>query len=623
MEAYVENGGSHSWVPIRPEPLSDHTDFGDIPTNNPETYRVFGVMSGYFVDGWHYNGTSKAFRDAYRLNRSGKVLGWNHDNGGGPLVHNAHGLLVQDFYNSDLETRFGDDGMTALVFNYRLEQAFLVRDAFWGAYKCMTDTVGNVMGGAAILGAPTDEEHYAIIRSDCSEDTVDDGDSMYVDAVQHFEFGCMWYRNHEDGVVRIHDGENRPDIDINALLAECGGRALSGNPPGPDCEDECSLGQVGCADSAHALRCGRTDPDACYEWLTLGCAAGLVCSAGSCVEPDDLYCGDGTCSSGESYSTCPEDCASADDECVQSSRRCEDSRRYSLCVHDYDIGANVWWTRGCPDGEECAGGRCRESLDPEPEPEVDPHTVRCSATAHGVDVEIFGPITDRLIYYDGGEPVRIVVGANGCLGWTFPYGASDPRPAADWLGDTAVHRLSLPDCVDGFNLALEDRRGNLHWFDIETSLDPDMWNVEGDCYADDGLMRFGPEPEVPEGPAAAHTITCTASGGQIEMAIVGPITDRLIDSTLSGPPVGIYAGCDNCGGWSLPYGDADPRPWAEWLGETEPHRLLFPPHASGINLALADAAGRLAWFDIETAMTPERWEVTGDCRLEGTSIVQR
>jgi len=146
---------------------------------------------------------------------------------------------------------------------------------------------------------------------------------------------------------------------------------------------------------------------------------------------------------------------------------------------------------------------------------------------------------------------------------------------------------------------------------------------DGTCDSDESCSTYADDcGDCPEPEADPHTITCTALGGGIEMEIVGPVTDLLIGE-LASEPVAIYAGCNGCGVWSVPYGDSDCRPYADWLGDGEVHYLLFPNTITGCNLAVADADGNVAWFDIETEASSAMWNVEGDCAVEGTLMVPR
>jgi len=531
-------------------------------------------LAGIFSDGWHDDGLSRAFRDAYQRMRTGvrhegKLLGWGHDNGGGPFVHEVHGVRLQDFYNPDPETRYGDDGLTLLAFDPASRGAYLVRGAFAGIYKCLPSSDGGAMGGAEYLGAPLSEESVAIIDDECNNVGSEiPGETMLVESFQRFERGCMYIRSSLTGYqVKVHLTEGDEGmLDTDYVARECG-ISVETNPPSVDCVDECAPGLRECAGYGAMHICGNSDGDVCYEWLTMHCADGGECIEGECVVGSALssFCGDGTCDSGESYMTCPEDCddpaycgdgtcdtyespatcpadcSTASDQCVQSSRRCADLRHRSLCVRDYEIGATVWEIWPCDVDEECLDGRCVEVEVPEP---------------------YCGDGT-----CDSGETCSICVSDCGDC----------PEPE--------------PCCGDG-----------------TCDADEGCESCPSDCGA-------CPEPE------STHTIRCTATASGLELEIFGPVNDLLIGGATAATPIGIYVGGNGCGGWSVPYGDSDVRPAADWLGDAEVHELLVPSCITGFNLVVVDESGGLHWFDVETAMTPETWEVTGDCTVEGTLIV--
>jgi hypothetical protein len=111
-------------------------------------------------------------------------LGCAADKGGGPFVHKVHRIRLQDFQQDDTSLRFSpedpnSDGWTAIVYDASVEttHAYLLRNAFWGAYKCLAgpeydpgwvpkkDANGNLIlksgnvGGAHWLGVPINNEY--------------------------------------------------------------------------------------------------------------------------------------------------------------------------------------------------------------------------------------------------------------------------------------------------------------------------------------------------------------------------------------------------------------------------------------------------------------------------------
>ncbi len=94
---------------------------------------------------------------AYNVN---KFIGNPNDKGGGRYVHywsftnnpiNSNGVWVQDYKNTNVNTRFGIDGETAVILNEQNKQAYVVKEGFWGWYK-RHDGYYN-------LGSPLTEEY--------------------------------------------------------------------------------------------------------------------------------------------------------------------------------------------------------------------------------------------------------------------------------------------------------------------------------------------------------------------------------------------------------------------------------------------------------------------------------
>ncbi len=410
----------------------------------------------------------------------------------------------------------------------------------------------------------------------------------------------------------------------------------------------------------------RIHPTNAYDYEE-ACA----CSYGSAFGgPGQEVCGDGNCSVGESCHDCAADCGACPSTSVCGDGICQIDEGLYVCPVDCSEGP-FCGDGICENDENCRNCEldCVVCTEPE-EPDVPdrpdapgdpPYTIRCELSDDIVDVHITGPVLDRLI--DGealtGPPTGIYIGSNGLGRWSVPYPMSDPRPFLHWPGGDGSGSISVPVSVGGLNLAVADADGHVRWFDIEIAMTPQTWRVVGDCQIDGTLIYFesggegvAPEPEpepepepycgdgscdadetcstcsvdcgacpVPEPTNEEHTIECLLTEHGLEMLIYGPISDMLIGS-MPAEPVGIYAGCNNCGGWSIPYSSGDPRPLAYWVSDDEVYSLVFPTHASGINLVVVGAAGHQAWFDIETAMNAERWNVIGDCRIEGTLIVQ-
>lgn len=246
------------------------------------SYRYTGFirhnLAGIFADtGWHSDGSSKAFRDKYV--QYGRKLGWAfNDHGGGPFVHKVYGVKLQNFVNTDPSDRFGTDGETALA-AAPSGGISLLKEGFWGAYKCIPGSDGYAMGGAEYLGAPLTDEFPGLVDGNCQPIESSDSSSAY----QLFERGCMWWRNAVDGKVHVHlyNGE-----EINAERATACGVQVENNPPTADCVDDCSPGTQECYGASQLRICGHPGTDSCYHWLTLSCGGGTVCVNDECVLPE-------------------------------------------------------------------------------------------------------------------------------------------------------------------------------------------------------------------------------------------------------------------------------------------------------------------------------------------------
>lgn len=120
------------------------------------------------------------------------------DIGGGSRSELDH-IWVQDFVQMDSGRRFPDstDGETAVVYNPRLQRAFLIRTGAWGLYRCMRWN-SRPVGGAEYLGAPRDEEHIIL-----SQDEITSNPALAALAtppavgvsIQTFERGYITYTN--------------------------------------------------------------------------------------------------------------------------------------------------------------------------------------------------------------------------------------------------------------------------------------------------------------------------------------------------------------------------------------------------------------------------------------------
>ncbi len=193
------------------------------------------LAGSYGDNGWHTGGTSDAFRAAYQT--YGRRLGWAFDNGGGPFVHDFSGLSIQDFKNDGKSVgpsgpAFGDDGETAIILNADMMKAFVLKEAFWGTYKCLTDGSLSAMGGATLLGPPASGEKSEAIDDKCN--VLSSGTPVNV---QHFKHGCMWWgmgpECPDTSKPCAHVHSDLKDVDSTHKGKGCDNVAFTNNPPGP------------------------------------------------------------------------------------------------------------------------------------------------------------------------------------------------------------------------------------------------------------------------------------------------------------------------------------------------------------------------------------------------------
>lgn len=156
-----------SFATIGPWSTGDHLHFGVVPGNalppipwgrmpcsswpvvnnfvNPVQWiktRVPISNTGHYADGYHQDGTSDAYVDAYNLHDP--KIGWPIDHGGGTYVHKwqsvfnpSYRVWIQNFQGDMNASHYGTDGQTALILNdYDTPyKAYLVKEGFWGYYK--------------------------------------------------------------------------------------------------------------------------------------------------------------------------------------------------------------------------------------------------------------------------------------------------------------------------------------------------------------------------------------------------------------------------------------------------------------------------------------------------------
>jgi hypothetical protein len=495
-------------------------------------------LAGIYADGWRDDGVSQAFRDAYQAayRDSGKKrhLGWAYDsNGGTPFVHEVRGIKLQDFVNKDAATRYGTDGQTALAYHAAGRKAYVLREGFWGAYKCLPGTDGAAVGGPERLGAPVGNEAVGNVNEHCA---VEAGAPSR--PYQKFERGCLRY-DAGTGRVLVHLDSGYFD---EAKTASCG-IALANDRPVLTCKDECAAGVRECVTPSSLRQCVGPLADGCRHWQAASsCTSGLACEGGSCV-PSVL----GTFSPPVTTmvtlnSTVPDSQVptvtptvepvvttppSSDGlyqyepgPCTPGARRCPSDRtRYAWCDDDGEGGATRWTSFICGSGRLCTepNGQCVlpvttptvtaptvtvptataapvDTVTPivTPASGDPPHTIRCSASATALTVTVTGPITDALIAVPT-RPYALMWGSDTAGGWPVPYRDGDPsnRTQRPWLGDASTYVLTMPAWTDRLNLYVADADSATRnsWFDLDLYMDGFVpWNVVGDCGWVQGLI---------------------------------------------------------------------------------------------------------------------------------------
>lgn len=324
-------------------------------------------LTGIYPDiGWHDDGMSQRFRDAYLKIANDSVLkkslGWAFsDSEGSPFVHRVRNIELQNFKNTNPDNRYGTDGETALVVSPNIHAAgpksvHLLKEGFWGAYKCIPGSDGKAMGGAEYLGAPQSEEIQGQIDGNCQV-IPNAGDDIPKVTYQLFENGCMWWWKDEvDSKVHVHLYSGTL---IDADKATACGLKVENNPPSADCSNDCKPGTQQCLGSSQIQICGHPGSDSCYHWLTLNCASGTSCVNNSCVSSTSSTVNiasastGGAASFGGSTSTGGSTLVGVKN-CTQSARRCpSNSNQYQICILDTYSGATDWMSFDCASGQTC------------------------------------------------------------------------------------------------------------------------------------------------------------------------------------------------------------------------------------------------------------------------------
>jgi surface antigen len=188
---YVSEMGWNTWDCVHTNTYTN-TSFGGLVG--------FIYPVGYYSDGFHSDGTTKAFIDTYK--RFGSKLGGLVDSGGDTYVHKWQGQIdktyriwLQDFQGDMNSSHFGTDGKTAIILNdfFKPYKAYLVKEGMWGFYK------NN--NGPFAFGEPFTEEitfKFADSPYNQSGDPVKAGETITVQKFMRiFDFGGQPAFNNE------------------------------------------------------------------------------------------------------------------------------------------------------------------------------------------------------------------------------------------------------------------------------------------------------------------------------------------------------------------------------------------------------------------------------------------
>ncbi|OIO51398.1 hypothetical protein COY93_02960 [Candidatus Uhrbacteria bacterium CG_4_10_14_0_8_um_filter_58_22] len=452
------------------------------------------------------------------------------------------------------------------------------------------------------------------------------------------------------------------------VVSYCGDDTCDGEESPASCPtdcrtepDECEHGARTCDLDGHQLICVHDYDSGAELWARLACDDGTVCEDGECVVPPPV-CGDGVCNSDETCATCVEDCGCmgdhevcTDGECVVEpwcgDGDCTDGETCDTCVAD--CGVCPFCGDGTCNGDEdcddcpmdcggctadCGDGLCGygefcESCVPDcgvcpafcgdGSCDEDETAASCPADCRTSNDECARG--SSRCEADGSYSFchhNIVEGANL---WVGPLYCPAGEVCED--GGCVVPDDGEPVCGDGVCEGTENCTTCAE--DCGCMGDHEVC-TDGECVVEsccgDGDCSDGETCETCAedcGGACESVIVCSRNDSGLRMTVYGPFAS-MIPNAMFGDPVAVQAGCDTCGGWSVPYGDDDPRPSAPWVGDDEAYNLAFPLGAEGIGLALVDEAGQVQWLDLEVAMSAVRWQVVGDCeiRTRTTKIYQ-
>jgi len=169
------------------------------------------MLIGDYSDGFHTDGTSQAFIDAFSRHKA--IIGLPFDNGGSAYVHKWQGLYdptyrvwLQDFQGDVNSSHYGTDGKTSLILNDYLlpKKAYLVKEGMWGHYR------GN--NGPFNYGEPYTEEitaKFANSPYNNQYDQVSPGETVVVQKFMRvFDFGGVPAFNNERRTLMYNKTRN-------------------------------------------------------------------------------------------------------------------------------------------------------------------------------------------------------------------------------------------------------------------------------------------------------------------------------------------------------------------------------------------------------------------------------